>query len=328
MNEPDNETPEQRYRALVTARDALCGCGNQHPAPTLDEAEQWAAVPIQCGYILHYTLISLLNHWHEAKPCDIGEYLAAAAGGFASAGPGANGAHIGAAVLRMLWHWYEYDEDDTGHPDYWGSITDADRRHLVDGLAAAIDAYNNVLDDSTDVEHMNETMAALKRAAAALGAGAQNVGLDNMDEADRTYVEASSLVGIITGRIAGMLSALPASAHAAEVGQRSAAVAMVEAARSATRVGSDEAATSALMAASMPLAWWLRDRADRKPRAGAVWRLMVAATMLNDADTIADADRSGYTAELGASAGDEARLVEGAVELMREALTSIELETK
>lgn len=334
-HETTGEDTAALHALLGAARDALCGCGRAHPNPDTVPGAEWAAVPIQCGTILHHTFARLLNYWHTEQPCAIDDYLEAAAYGVAKAGDGQSGAHVGAAMMRILWHWYEHTEP-AEEGDYWGEITEADRHRMIHALAEAVDTFNDVMDDDApepgpDVpEHIADAVAHLRGAAASLGCGAANVGLDHMSGTDRAYMEAVGLAGVVSGRIGAILSQLggEASSEAVNLAQRTYPVAAVGAAAATSGIDSERMAASVLLGTSMPLAWWFRDHAETVPRAGAVWRLTVASTMLADADTIAEAERDGYADRLGARGGSEAELVAKALELMREAVASIELETR
>lgn len=331
----EHEANAKLQALLEEARDALCGCGRAHGAPQTVPGDEWAVVPIQCGTIIHHAFARLLNYWHIEQPRGIDDYLEAAAFGFAKAGAGDTGAHVGAAMLRLLWHWYEHAEPGD-EADYWGDLSEADRHRMIHTLAGAVDAFNDVMDDETptasDVpESVVDAVGHLRGAAAALGCGASNVGLDDMSGHDRAYIEAVTLAGIINGRIATVLSALAggASGEAVNIGQRTYPVSAVGSANATSDMNSERLAASMLLGTSMPLAYWFRDNAETMPRAGAVWRLMMAGAMLADADTIADAEHEGYADKIGVAAeSSEGELVAKAFKLMREAVASIELETR
>lgn len=337
-NNSGEATEAKLHDLLAAARDALCGCGKPHGIPQTTPGSEWAAVPIQCGTIIHHTFARLLNYWYVERPRDIDDYLEAAAFGFAKAGPGDAAGHVGASMLRILSHWFEI-ADPHGEGDYWGDLTDADRHRFVHALAGALHTFEDALDPAGERPEaagdvpapVADALTHLRAAAAALGLGASNIGLAHMPGADRAYIEAVTLAAVMHGRLAALTTLIggDASRQAQEIAQNSYPVAAVGAASASDGIESERMAAAALLGSHVPLARWFEARADTVPRAGAVWRLLAAASLLNHADTIADAAHEGYADRLANFGdGDESGSVADALELIREVITSIELETR
>lgn len=313
---------------LSAAVRALCGCGEDHAVEAPDD-DPWRVVPMQCGSILYRVIALMLNRWSTETPCPVDEYLSWCAVGLDATGPGQSAPHLGFAMMRIMRHWLTHGDD-------WPGVTDEQRERMIRAVDHAARIFDDVIeetdgDDGGDGGDLGEVLDRIQVAADVLGIGSAAVGLDHMDETARAYVQSAAMAGAVHGRLSGLLSLVGGHApmEAAGLAQDAYALSAASAASATPGVASEHMGASVVMGASMMISRWFERHSDTVPRAGAVWRLMSAASLLNHADAIAAARHGGYADRL-ATLGDhdESDAVAEALTLMRESVTAIELETK